>query len=89
MISSAESGLERRQDRDPQEVGESPSSACRLAEHWVNLSPGSDWGKNTAAGILLASGSKRKPTDMSKSFQPVTLPTFASIDFWLVYIAFL
>ena len=81
IISSAESGLERRHERDPQDVGESPSSACRLAEHCVSRSPGSDCGKNTELGMLLAAGSKRNPTLIRSSFQPDTLPTLFSMDF--------
>ena len=33
---------------------------CKLALHWVNLSPGSDWGKKTEGGIPWAAGSNLK-----------------------------
>ena len=65
-----------------------PSKACRLALHCVNLSSGSLCGKNTELGIPLAAGSKRKPTDISRSFQPLTWPTLFSMLCCVVYIAF-
>ena len=58
-----------------------PNKACKLALHCVNLSPGSDCGKNTDAGNPFEAGSKRKPTDINSSFHPLTGPTLFSILF--------
>lgn len=81
MISSADSGLLKKLESEAHDVGESPNIAWRLALHCVSLSPGSPYGKNTAEGIPLAAGSNLNPTDMSKSFQPLIVPTLFSIDF--------
>uniref|UniRef100_A0A182JDH6 Uncharacterized protein n=1 Tax=Anopheles atroparvus TaxID=41427 RepID=A0A182JDH6_ANOAO len=62
-------------------VGERPSSACRLAEHWDSRSSGSLCGKNTLDGIPLAAGSNRNPTAISRSFQPLTGPALLSMLF--------
>ena len=47
----------------------------------MSRSPGSDCGKNTELGMLLAAGSKRNPPLIRSSFQPDTLPTLFSMDF--------
>ena len=89
ITSSADSGLASRLAKAAQEVGDKAKMACRLALHWVNRSPGSLCGKKTADGMPLAAGSNLNPTDMSRSFQPSTLPTLFSMLFWEVYMAFL
>lgn len=54
-----------------------PSRACKLAEHCVRRSSGSDCGKKTLLGIPLEAGSKRNPTDINNSRQPLTEPTYS------------
>uniref|UniRef100_A0A8W7PTL1 Uncharacterized protein n=1 Tax=Anopheles coluzzii TaxID=1518534 RepID=A0A8W7PTL1_ANOCL len=88
MISSAISAPCTSFDSACRVVGDSPSSACRLAEHWDSRSSGSLCGKNTLDGMPLAAGSNRNPTAISRSFQPLTGPALLSMLFCVVYIAF-
>lgn len=53
--------------------------------HCCSRSPGSEVGKNTAAGRPLAGGSKRNPTAVSSACQPGIPPTLFSTLCWEVY----
>lgn len=56
-----------------------PSRACRVMLHCCSRSPGSDVGKNTAAGRpppLWPGKSNRKPTADRRACHPGTPPTF-------------
>lgn len=53
--------------------------------HCCNRSPGSEVGKNTAAGRPLAGGSNRNPTAVRSACQPGMPPTLFSTLCWEVY----